>query len=96
MLKSPLTYTVASASDKVLLHNIESASPIAQIESITQTQITAVAWSHNSKFVLDRNRHSRYHNCDLRKKRKSNPLSLWERWNYDLKLANCAKRHNYY
>jgi len=51
MLKSPLTYTVASASDKVLLHNIESSTPIAQIESTTQTQITAVAWSHNSKLA---------------------------------------------
>ena len=48
MLKSPLTYTVASASDRVLLHNLESANPIAAIE--IANQITAVAWSHNSKF----------------------------------------------
>ena len=53
MLKSPLTYTVVSASDRVLLHNLESANPIAQIESVTQTQITAVAWSHNSKLIID-------------------------------------------
>ena len=48
MLNKPKTYTVASASDKVLLHKLESANPIATIE--VTNQITAVAWSHNSKF----------------------------------------------
>ena len=48
MQKSVQIPLIASASDKLLLHHGDNPQPINTVESLSE--ITAVAWSHNSKF----------------------------------------------
>ena len=50
MQKSVQVPIIASSSDKLLFHHGDNPQPLNTVESLSE--ITAVAWSHNSKFNL--------------------------------------------
>lgn len=55
MSKITQNILLASASDQVLVHKLDSSTPIVAIKS--RLDVTAIAWSHNSKSIFTLNDH---------------------------------------